>query len=711
MIINVNFGTESSSLPSDEFILDFGSGYNVNRGFGWITEASIDDSNPIPIDISTNTRDRDLIDEQSTDTLIHLQYPDGLTGTRPARSNQTPSAWEYDLENGTYQITVSVGDPEFTDSNHVINLEGESVISGFVPTEDELFTEVTTTVEVTDGRLTLDAIGGENTKLNFIEIVPEDLIESDSNDSDIDEDTAPEATIPDTTDTEEDTDTTTDSTDTDGDEGEGDTDAPTDSTDTDVDDGDEGDTEGEGDTDAPTDSTDTDVDDGGEDDTDGEGDTDTTTDSTDTDVDGEEDTDAPTDSTDDADTGDGEGDTDTTTDSVDADTDGDEGDTTTTDSTDADIGDGEGDTDAPTDSTDDADTDGDEGDTTTTDSTDDADTGDGEGDTDAPTDSADADTDGGEDDADGEEGDTIADSTDDADTGDGEEGEEGDTTTTDSTDADVDDGEGDTDTPTDSTDTEEEGDGGSTPDTVTSIDGEGDTETPEDPDGTGSDVPEDTDTSEDTGGEVGIPVEGGGVVETVEPISAGINFNFGVPRVDSPAGFTQDIGEAYDSERGFGWVTEDSAGSADFTPIDVVVNGRDRDTLFNDGLGGQFREPVRDSLIHMQYPTGLPNSSRSVTSPAAWEYEIADGQYEVTVGVGDPTFFDSNHVINVEGESLISGFTPTGFDVNGFLPLDAQAFSQGSSIVEVTDGSLTVDAIGGENTKINFISIVPVDAS
>ena len=80
MIINVNFGNESSSLPSDDFILDFGRGYDASRGYGWITQASLDNSNPIPIDISTNTRDRDSIDEQSTDTLIHLQYPDGLTG-------------------------------------------------------------------------------------------------------------------------------------------------------------------------------------------------------------------------------------------------------------------------------------------------------------------------------------------------------------------------------------------------------------------------------------------------------------------------------------------------------------------------------------------------------------------------------------------------------------------------------------------------------
>ena len=175
MVIKVNFGNEDSPLPSDEFILDFGREYSAAQGFGWITQDSLDDDVAVPIDISPNTRDREAIEDQSLDTLIHLQYPPqfpGLPGLEPPIN--TPSAWEYDLENGTYQVTVSVGDPEFTDSNHVINLEGENAISGFVPTSDNLFTEVTTVVEVTDGQLTVDAIGGENTQLNFIEIEPVD---------------------------------------------------------------------------------------------------------------------------------------------------------------------------------------------------------------------------------------------------------------------------------------------------------------------------------------------------------------------------------------------------------------------------------------------------------------------------------------------------------------------------------------------------------
>ena len=200
--------------------------------------------------------------------------------------------------------------------------------------------------------------------------------------------------------------------------------------------------------------------------------------------------------------------------------------------------------------------------------------------------------------------------------------------------------------------------------------------------------------------------DGGGVVESIAPIEGGRNFNFGTSDTASTSGFTQDIGQAYSADRGFGWVTQDSAGSDNLNPIDIVANGRDRNTSFSDGEGRVFQEPIRDSLIHLQYPTGLFNSDTSVTTPAAWEYAVENGQYDVTVGVGDPDFTDSNHVINVEGQSVVSGFTPVIPEVDGSLSPGAEAFSTGTATVDVTDGRLTLDAIGGDNTKINFISIV-----
>ena len=180
-----------------------------------------------------------------------------------------------------------------------------------------------------------------------------------------------------------------------------------------------------------------------------------------------------------------------------------------------------------------------------------------------------------------------------------------------------------------------------------------------------------------------------------------IRVNFGTGDSAAPNEFIADSGAGYSSEQGYGWIAQESLNSENPTAVDISNNTRDR----NSGS-----DSVSDSLIHLQYPNDLvsPFAAKLVKTPAAWEYAVEDGQYEVTVGVGDPDFFDSNHAINVEGVSAISGFVPTGSVENGFLPLDGQAFATGTVTVDVTDGRLTVDAIGGENTKINYISIVEV---
>ena len=413
MVTRINFGSANPFYP-EEFVQDFGLAYNAERGSGWITQDSVGSNNPTPIDLIANGRDRStLVDNESAaglselarDSLIHMQYPSDLSNSD--RAELTPAAWEYDLANGRYRVTVSVGDPDYFDSTHVINLEGQEIITGFVPTAEQIFTSATAIVEVNDGKLTIDAIGGENTKLNFVDITPE------------------------------------------------------------------------------------------------------------------------------------AGDEDSTSQNSVTDTGSDEG--------------------------------------------------------------------------------------------------------------------------------------------------------SQNPSNNNSDTVSESNT----------------VVEIVEPADGGININFGAPTPDYPAEFVQDFGAAYSSERGSGWVTQDSAGTDNPTPLNLVPNGRNRNILFNDGVGGVFPEPVRDSLMHMQYPSDLSNSDSAELTPAAWEYDLDNGQYEVTVGVGDPEYFDSNHVINAEGQSLISGFTPISTEDGSSM--EAEAFSIGTAIVEVNDGRLTIDAIGGDNTKINYISIVPVD--
>jgi hypothetical protein len=102
-----------------------------------------------------------------------MQYP--TNGSNP-RLVKTPGAFEVRVPCGSYGVSVSVGDSSWSSlkkkpgdvSIHRINVEGVNLIAGFVPTETNKFTVATTTVAVCDGRLTIDAIGGTNTKLNFI---------------------------------------------------------------------------------------------------------------------------------------------------------------------------------------------------------------------------------------------------------------------------------------------------------------------------------------------------------------------------------------------------------------------------------------------------------------------------------------------------------------------------------------------------------------
>jgi len=89
-----------------------------------------------------------------------MQYP-----------GRTPAAWEAAVPDGTYDVTVSVGDAAANfDSTHRIRIEGAVAIAGFVPTSANRFAQATQTVVVADGRLTVDAMGGTNTKIDFVTV-------------------------------------------------------------------------------------------------------------------------------------------------------------------------------------------------------------------------------------------------------------------------------------------------------------------------------------------------------------------------------------------------------------------------------------------------------------------------------------------------------------------------------------------------------------
>jgi fibronectin type 3 domain-containing protein/N-acetylneuraminic acid mutarotase len=172
--VKINFQPGSVPVPAG-YTVDSGSAYSDTRGYGWVTQASLSGATHTPLDVTPNTRDRNVEPDQRLDTLIHMQYPASSTN---ATAVKTPAAWEYSVTNGSYSVTVAVGDglagtdPE----SHVIHVEGSTAVSGFVPSgpngSSTRHAVATVTTTVSDGKLTIDAVGGTNTKLDFVDIAP-----------------------------------------------------------------------------------------------------------------------------------------------------------------------------------------------------------------------------------------------------------------------------------------------------------------------------------------------------------------------------------------------------------------------------------------------------------------------------------------------------------------------------------------------------------
>ena len=97
--------------------------------------------------------------EQRLDTLIHFD-----TGTT--------AAWNYDLANGDYLVTLASGDPNWSQGPHTVAVEGTTVIDGVSTSANEFITITEQPVTVTDGQLTvqLTRSGTAKTILNYVVI-------------------------------------------------------------------------------------------------------------------------------------------------------------------------------------------------------------------------------------------------------------------------------------------------------------------------------------------------------------------------------------------------------------------------------------------------------------------------------------------------------------------------------------------------------------
>jgi hypothetical protein len=163
----INFQPAGAPVPTG-YSADTGAAYSATAAQGWVREDSLTSSPHVPLAVSANTRDRELVSDQLLDTFVHMQYP---AAGAPPTAVIIPAAWELKVPDGDYTVLLSVGDAAANfDSVDRINVEGQVAIDNFVPTSGTRFQSATRTVHVSDGRLTIDARGGTNTKLDYVRV-------------------------------------------------------------------------------------------------------------------------------------------------------------------------------------------------------------------------------------------------------------------------------------------------------------------------------------------------------------------------------------------------------------------------------------------------------------------------------------------------------------------------------------------------------------
>lgn len=190
--VRVNFQNQQAAIPAGylrDYGLPFGPRSPTETGapnspvsetlsYGWIIPGTA-----TPLDLSVggtipgNGRNRGLPIDQRLNTLMHMQADD-FKGT--FNGTKAEGAWELAVENGTYDVTVAAGDALASNDpeSHTIRIEGVIAIQNFVPSgANGTATRHKVSIRrvtVTDGRLTIDAQGGTNTKISYIDVLQSD---------------------------------------------------------------------------------------------------------------------------------------------------------------------------------------------------------------------------------------------------------------------------------------------------------------------------------------------------------------------------------------------------------------------------------------------------------------------------------------------------------------------------------------------------------
>ncbi len=140
----INF-TAPGAPAAAGFVADVGLPFDETRGWGWMR------------DLSESHRRRHRLQGIWRDTFIFTRSHD---------------RWEYTISNGRYRVTVCVGDAGYSQVGQNVTVEGKQVFRNH-DTMAGRFSEKSVTVEVRDGRLTIEigAPGSHtNTCLNWVRI-------------------------------------------------------------------------------------------------------------------------------------------------------------------------------------------------------------------------------------------------------------------------------------------------------------------------------------------------------------------------------------------------------------------------------------------------------------------------------------------------------------------------------------------------------------
>ena len=138
----VNFQAPPSQVPA-KFKKDDGSVFVSNRGYGWST--------------LLNGTEQNATVDQTLDTFV-------------SAANLNPSTWNFSIPNGTYYVTMVLGDPKNAQGPHWVEAEGLQLAKQVKTSKGEYLTIVDYPVEVKDTTLSikLGNSGQGQTVVNYL---------------------------------------------------------------------------------------------------------------------------------------------------------------------------------------------------------------------------------------------------------------------------------------------------------------------------------------------------------------------------------------------------------------------------------------------------------------------------------------------------------------------------------------------------------------